>query len=233
MSAGEVLVALNRDRVLWEFPASQQSKIHLFTRFKRNLMQIRLEKPRWTIREMQLPGLESVTLVVVHLPDKGQASNASQFSLCCELATDIKSVESQVGHERTLVVGDFNMNPWEDGMLAANGLHAETTRAIAGKRTRLISEQEHRYFYNPMWNFFGDATRGPAGTYFFRRAEMVRMSWNIFDQVLLRPTLLPYFETEELEILAGDGKRSFLTRSGTPTTQQSSDHLPILFKLNL
>ena len=233
MSAGALLVSLNRDATQWSFPASTGSKLQLLTRFSRAFVRSLLERPRWTIREMQLPGVPPVNIVLVHLPDKGRASDASQFALCCDLARDIKSIEEQVGHQRTLVVGDFNMNPFEDGMLSANGLHAETTRAIAGKLSRRVNEQEHRYFYNPMWNFFGDATRGPAGTYYFRRAEMVRMSWNMFDQVLLRPALFSHFAIADLEILEGDGERSFLTRSGTPTTQSGSDHLPVLFKLNL
>lgn len=63
---------------------------------------------------------------------------------------------------------------------------------------------------------------------------MVRFSWNMFDQVLIRPELLPYFRTKELEILTGDGETSFLTaRSGVPGAQNGSDHLPIVFKLNL
>ena len=233
LSPGGMLVSLNRDGGEWEFPFSTREKIQVFTRFNLRLLGARLEEPRWTIRELKLPGLASVILAIVHLHDKRNWSDSSQSAACYDLARDIKNVEERTGHHRTLVVGDFNMNPFETGMLAANGLHAEMTRSIAGKVERVVDEKTHRYFYNPMWNLLGDATRGPAGTYFYQGSEPVRMSWNMFDQVLVRPELFPFLRTEELEILTGDGQASFLTSQGTPTKQRGSDHLPVLFKLNL
>ena len=233
LSAGQMLRSLNRNGGGWQFPFSAREKIQVYTRFERNLLEARLEEPRWTIRELILPGLPAVVVAVVHLHDKRNWNDASQSAACYDLARDIQNVETRVGHNRTLLVGDFNMNPFETGMIAANGLHAETTRRIAGKIGRVVDEKTHRYFYNPMWNLFGDATRGPAGTYFYRGSEMVKLSWNMFDQVLIRPALLPFLVTEELEILTDDWQQSFLTAQGTPTTRRGSDHLPILFKLNL
>ena len=233
MSPGEVLVGLNAAPQGWEFPFSEREKIRVFTRFQSGLLEARLEEPRWTIRELLLPGLPSAIVAIVHLHDKRNWNDSSQNAACYDLARDVGNVESRCGHRRTLVVGDFNMNPFETGMLAANGLHAETTRFTAAKMERVVDEKTHRYFYNPMWNLFGDATRGPAGTYHYQSSELVRMSWNMFDQVLLRPNLLPFFVTEELEILTKDGEHSFLTAQGRPKSNSVSDHLPILFKLNL
>lgn len=233
MSAGTMLVSLNRHDGGWQFPFSERNKIQVYTRFNGQLLEARLEAPRWTIRELLLPGLPSIVVAVVHLHDKRNWNDASQSAACYGLARDIENVEARVGHHRTLVVGDFNMNPFETGIIAGNGLHAESTRRIAGKVGRVVDEETQRYFYNPMWNFFGDETRGPAGTYYYRGTEMVRMPWNMFDQVLIRPELFPYFVTGELEILTEDGQSSFLTAQGTPTTRRGSDHLPILFKLNL
>ena len=231
--AGQMLRSLNRDGGGWQFPFSAREKIQVYTRFERNLLEARLEEPRWTIRELLLPGLPAVIVAVVHLHDKRNWNDASQSAACYDLARDIANVEERVGHHRTLLVGDFNMNPFETGMIAANGLHAETTRRIAGKIGRVVDEKFYRYFYNPMWNLFGDATRGPAGTYYYRGSEMVRTPWNMFDQVLMRPELLAFFKAEELEILTGDGQQSFLTAQNTPTTRRGSDHLPITFRLNL
>jgi hypothetical protein len=84
-----------------------------------------------------------------------------------------------------------------------------------------------------MWGYFGDVTGSPAGTYYYERAEQTMYFWNIFDQVLLRPDLLPYFRSEDLQILTGDGRSSFLSAKGLPDNSIASDHLPVLFKLHL
>ena len=232
----QVLAALNRGGGAWTFAApfvaAVDAKVMVFVRFESKFTVEQLGAARWTIREIRRPQLPSLTLVVVHLPSKWNADDQSQAFGCAELAQAIRAAETRVGHTRTLVVGDFNMNPFESGMLAANGLHAEASRRVALTGSRVVEGERYPFFYNPMWNFWGDETRGPGGTYFYRNSNRVRLSWNIFDQVLLRPALLPFFEVSQLEILSGDGERSFLTRSGTPTTRDGSDHLPITFRLN-
>ena len=231
----QILSALNRDTKNWQWAAPflslEPQKISIFTRFDTKQLAPRLDSPRWTIRELRWPGLPPIVVAGVHLPSKWNVSDESQAFYCVELAGDIRAVEAQVGHGRTLVVGDFNMNPFEQGMLAANGLHGEASRRVAAGGSRKVEGHSYPFFYNPMWNFFGDAGRGPGGTYFWRNAQLVRLGWNIFDQVLLRPDLLPFFDTARLEILSGDGEISFLTRAGTPTTRAGSDHLPIKFAI--
>ena len=82
-----------------------------------------------------------------------------------------------------------------------------------------------------MWGQFGDLTQGAAGTYYEHRTEHVSYFWNMFDQVLLRPELLPYFQNENLNILTHDGEMSLVSDSGLPDDTLASDHLPILFSL--
>jgi hypothetical protein len=54
----------------------------------------------------------------------------------------------------------------------------------------------------------------------------------MFDQVLIRPDLLDYFDIQDLRILTSDGDTNFLSRNGIPR-KEISDHLPLIFKLNL
>jgi endonuclease/exonuclease/phosphatase family metal-dependent hydrolase len=238
-SPAAVLELLNREETRYHFPetfALESEKVHVFTRFSGELLEPRLDHSgsRWTIRQLFLPGVLDVLVVAVHLPSKVNWDDQSQSSLCTLLAEDVRRIENSVGHQRTIIMGDFNMNPFEAGMIGAFGLHAESTRAKANIGSRSVHGRDYPFFYNPMWNFFGDSTRGPAGTFHFSSSKPVRMSWNMFDQILVRPELLPFFNTDQLEILTGDGEDSFLTtRSGVPGANNSSDHLPLVFKLNL
>ncbi|MBL8205931.1 MAG: hypothetical protein JNM09_16975 [Blastocatellia bacterium] len=84
-----------------------------------------------------------------------------------------------------------------------------------------------------MWGFFGDGSEGPAGTYYYRHSGHVSYFWNIFDQVLIRPDLLPSFRNSDLAVLTDDGDESLLTSHGLPDVAGASDHLPLLFKLDI
>ena len=84
-----------------------------------------------------------------------------------------------------------------------------------------------------MWNHFGNFPSPPAGTYFYDSSTQINYYWNMFDQVMIRPDLLEYFHDEKLQILTSAGSTHLLNTSGRPDQQVASDHLPIMFELNL
>src|SRR6266851_361992 len=130
----------------------------------------------------------------------------------------LANAEEAVNHNRTLLVGDLNMNPYEDGVVATRGLHAVMTREIARRPLRRVKFESNRYFYNPMWSHFGEKDAGHAGTYYYASPKTRADFWNIYDQVLLRSDLLPSFRNEDLEILHKDDETnvSFVTQEGYP-----------------
>ena len=105
------------------------------------------------------------------------------------------------------------------------------SRRIAGRGARKLAKQDYRFFYNPSWNHFGDQTRGPAGTHYYAPSNPIQFFWNHFDQLLLRPSLLPYFR-DDFTVLDRCGERSLLNQHGHPNQAFGSDHLPILFRLH-
>jgi hypothetical protein len=232
----QLLFELNQKEVRYHYEPdriinqNENDKIHIFTRFSSEFIRPIFESDRLTIRRLRLPIHKEILLAVTHFPSKLHWSNESQFSHCFKLANSIKMIESQVGHSKTVLIGDLNMNPFENGVICADGLHAVMTRQLAAKKKRVIQDEEYPFFYNPMWSFFGDGSPGPAGTYYYKKAEPCVYFWNIFDQVLIRPELLDSFKNEDLKIIDSDGSRSFLSAKGLPTV---SDHLPIFFRLNL
>jgi hypothetical protein len=237
IESGILLRALNqsRDNISQYYYARSEGceKIKIFTRFTHELIRPVYEEVRVTIRHLKLPDLTDILIAVNHFPSKLHWCDDSQSSECTELARKIRDAENQVGHSRTVLVGDFNMNPFESGVVSANGLHAVMSRYIAKERTRIVNKREYPFFYNPMWSLFGDMSPGPPGTYYLRKSVQKVFFWNIFDQVLIRPDLLDLFSNEELKILDSDGNVPFLSSRGVPNVKAVSDHLPILFKLNL
>ncbi len=55
----------------------------------------------------------------------------------------------------------------------------------------------------------------------------------MFDQVLIRPDLLDFFQIDSLKIITEINGISLLSDFGRPNKSKGSDHLPILFSLNL
>lgn len=138
--------------------------------------------PIWSVEAGQPPG---ILLAVAHLVDRRIASTNEQAMLAVELGKEIVRVETSIGHERTILVGDLNMNPFEDGVTGSLGLHAVMTRKIAERRSRTVQGTERKFFYNPMWGLLGDQTIGAPGTFYHRKPGVIDVFWHMVDQVLL------------------------------------------------
>jgi hypothetical protein len=228
----DVLAALNVDEAAYSYaPSIGNSKIHMYVRFSEDLVEPVFETDRLTIRRVRLPNLPTFLLAAAHFPAKNNWSDASQTAECIVIASDIRATEDREGHRRTVLVGDLNMNPFEDGLVEAVGLHGVSTKALAAQKSREIQGREYPFFYNPMWGTLGDHSPGPPGTYYHRRSEHRVYFWNAFDQVLIRPEMLDHFQSSSLKILDEFGGISLSRPSGVPNATENSDHYPIVFSL--
>ena len=186
-----------------------------------------------TVRAVRPPVGPDFTLIAVHLRSKLYQHPADQPFAAARLGRLIDRMESRAGHRRTVVVGDLNMDPFESGVVAADGLHAVMTRSIALKLRRQVEGEDRHFLYNPMWNHFGDRNPSPPGTYYLGPSGYTSYFWHMFDQVLVRPDLLPYLDDASVRILTQIGNTSLLTGEGVPDKNQYSDHLPLVFDLNV
>jgi hypothetical protein len=180
-----------------------------------------------------LPGSEEVLLIVVHLRSRLHCEAADKQNEGVRIGRRIRELEDKVGHHRTILVGDFNMNPFEEGMIGTEGLHSVMSNAVARKGSRKVQGQEYLFFYNPMWGRFGDGSPGPCGTYYHDKGKDSCYYWNMFDQVLLRPELLDRFDVNRLCVPVSAGTASLVKDDGRPDRAGASDHLPIVFEFDL
>jgi hypothetical protein len=125
------------------------------------------------------------------------------------------------------------MNPFEAGVVSAAGLNATMGRSLASRGHRAVQAKAYPFLYNPMWNHFGDHGKAVCGSYYYDAGEHVNYYWNIFDQVLVRPELLPRFPADGVRIVTETPSTSLLTDDGRPDKKVGSDHLPLLFHLDL
>ncbi len=129
---------------------------------------------------------------------------------------------------------DFNANPFESPVSSTGGMHAVSSRAIARGKPREILSHDYPYFYNPMWNLFGDEPLGSApATYYYRGSDPHELYWHMLDQVLVRPALLDRFDVGALKIVTAVDGVALTKAAGVPNRSQFSDHLPVVFGVDL
>jgi endonuclease/exonuclease/phosphatase (EEP) superfamily protein YafD len=184
----------------------------------------------WLGFRFRAPNGPELLVFAVHMWSKLRTTSEDRMQDAKELAEDVRQLEVQEGHARTLVVGDFNVNPFEVPLVWSSGLHAVPDRRAAEREVRTIHAREYALMYNPTWGVMGDRTPGPSGTYYRVASESVNYFWNTYDQVLMRPALAGHLT--ELRVLDSDGTESLLTASGIPDAANGSDHLPLLFRFD-
>jgi endonuclease/exonuclease/phosphatase family metal-dependent hydrolase len=210
-----------------------QERLRVFSSLPAKSVSKKFDTGGVSIRHVRPPVNDDFILVAVHLPSKLRWQEREQQDICPRIRNYIETVETQIGHQRTIVVGDLNMNPFEHGVVSSEGFHAVMTRRDAAKKSRTVMGEQRHFFYNPMWKHFGDCTDNTPGTCYFPRSTPLSYYWNMFDQVLVRPDLLNAFPDDGLSILTKTGESQLVDKNGRPDSKLSSDHLPILFRLDL
>lgn len=169
-------------------------------------------------------------LCCVHLNSKIFSGHEEYREILIEqIVNDIRNVEQELGTENTIVVGDFNLNPYDASFVNARYFHGLPVYADAKRKSRTVANKECYMFYNPMWNFLGDF-KEPYGTYYHGGSDAINTFWNIYDQVIIRPALKDRFVNESLKIITETETRFLLNNRGHPN-KKISDHLPIVFEI--
>ena len=176
----EILRELNRQNqsqyYFAQSPAKQTicEKILIFSKFEEKFIAPIEEKHRITARKLITPKYGNIILAVIHFPSKLHFSDIEQQSESSEIKHFIDAVELNEGHKRTIICGDFNMNPFEPGVVLTTGFHAVMEKQIAKKQKRTVSRNDYTFFYNPMWGFLGDLGRGAvSGTYYLAFVDFI------------------------------------------------------------
>lgn len=224
----ELLVNLDKDgHSFYHIPKIGCEKIDIITKYTPGKIEHSREASHYTIKKVPHESLGYHLIVFVHFASKLYDDPEDFIEAARIFKYDIEQAEKETSNNNTLVLGDFNMNPFERGMVTAAALHAISSRKIAQKYSRTVKDKTYDMFYNPMWNLFGDLEE-PPGTYYYNKSSQINYFWHMFDQVLIRPTLINNFDLRSLKILSHCGNIKLVNDKGIPNL---SDHLPIYFEL--
>jgi endonuclease/exonuclease/phosphatase family metal-dependent hydrolase len=192
-----------------------------------------IKKTRSAILAVTSPAFLPFLLVLVHGRDSRNSKIGTQTLVLRRIVNNVKWAEDWLGHKRTVVLGDFNANPFDEPILAADGLHAIMSKTEANRRVRKVADDPYEMFYRPMFRLIDQADDSPPATYFYGGSDTVEHFWHMLDQVVIRPDLIPYFESSSLRIMKRLGTVDLLDTSGRPNVAKSSDHLPLVFDIRL
>lgn len=175
---------------------------------------------------------ERYLIFALHLPSKYAQERSDLNMYTSQILREFEQLEEERRTEKTIVVGDFNMNPFDDGMVSALGFNAVMCPTIAKKQSKKVLHEDRKFFYNPMWHLMGNYFNQCKGTFYYSTATK-SYYWYTYDQVIIRPDLIDKFDINELKILSDINEKSLLTKNNLPNKKIISDHLPIKFKLEL
>lgn len=219
------------------YPISSGERFKVLARFHPMFMQhltLPVPSDRFDIWHLMLPLQEDVLLSVVHGLDKRNNSLSKQELFLQQVVEALSYFENKIGHNRSIVLGDFNANPFESPVASALGMNAVISQSIAQSEPRCMFNQSYPYFYNPMWNMYGDGRGSSApATYFYRGSDPHELYWHMLDQVLVRPSLLSRFDFSALDIVTAIQGSELTSAKGIPDRRRFSDHLPVVFGVNL
>ncbi len=189
---------------------------------------------RAILHEIVVSASGSTVLVVsAHLDSASNLSLATRNRYAEELAADIRGKEAILGHRRTLLVGDLNFDPYDQALTGAYHLNAVPSKIVAKKGKRRVRREELPFFYNPMWAHLSDVTGGLPGTYYRATRDVDCRYWNVLDHVLIRPELLPFWDDAALNVVTNIDDVGLLNKNDIPDRKKFSDHVPIIFSVNL
>lgn len=231
VKSNETLLAL-QEKVSRDFyiPAASPSSKERFHCFCRNSILDLSEVQagfRTSIRKLKC-GSHEALLALVHGVDPRNNDAETRQSDAQSLASDLSLIKEQQGTKKLVILGDFNMNPYDRGMNLAAGLNAMITKSCIARGSRTHQNKNYDFYYNPMWSLFGDNTAGPSGTVYDISGQG-SYGWSMFDQVLIHHSIVPLFH--DVKILDQAGELSLTDAKGRPDSKKSSDHLPILVRL--
>jgi len=225
VTSNEMLRAL-RQHVSVDFylpRATSERRFHCFCR-TRSLDASEVHSGfRTSVRDLKI-GHHRALLGLVHGVDTRNYDTETRQSFAQELSSEMRFVKQQQGTNKLLMIGDFNMNPYDRGMNLAVGMNAMMTRSCVRPGFRRFLGKDYELYYNPMWSLFGDNTEGPSGTV-YDTSNQGPYGWSMLDQVVINHSIVGIFE--EVRILTYAGSQPLMDDRGRPDASIASDHFPI------
>lgn len=172
-------------------------------------------------------------LHVVHLHSSLHLAESARYDKILNVSRVLKKIEDDLFRNeeyKSMIVGDFNLQPYSRGVSGIYGFNATMSACKAMKKSRIVDGETKYFYFNPVWKLMGD-NRNVQGTYYNNNDQQGKsIFWYSFDQLLIRPYFIEKFNWNYFDIVEQTKDFQFI-RHEVIDKHQYSDHLPLKFEI--
>lgn len=172
-------------------------------------------------------------LTVVHLSSAMHLEENARNKKAEIISNSLKKIEADFYYKeefKSIIVGDFNLQPYSEGIIGVYGFNATKSKEKALQIKRTIDGENHYFYFNPIWKLMGE-NKMVQGTYYNSSDQQLKsIYWYSFDEVLIRPYFIDKFNWDYFDIVEKTKSYNFLSHS-TIDKINYSDHLALKFEI--
>lgn len=197
------------------------NKILLIAKSNINVI-TRREQSRYILYSFIYNDLEYI-LCGTHLPANPTSDADARKNIIRELVIDIKELENNRKHKRSIVIGDFNANPFDTELIQKDCFNAVLFKDLILKSERITYHGKYyTRFYNPTLCYISEDEK-QYGSY-YNSNGISSLYWYLFDQVIVRKELAD--SIVNVQYLKKIGELGLINKKAP--NKSISDHLPLL-----
>ena len=141
----------------------------------------------------------------------------------------VHGYEQSLKIDKTIVVGDFNANPYDEELLLPNAFNAMLFKGILRARgSRTWHGKSYPFMYNPTVHWLSEDTE-TYGSHYYSSGDGTSPVWNCYDQALVSRTLMD--GVRSYSYLRRIGETDLIARRRPK--RKISDHLPLLVDIEM
>lgn len=172
--------------------------------------------------EMPEANEDEFIVACVHLPDKRNYPKMyARYNPLQHMVSQIMEIEKNRYWYKSIVIGDFNTEPYDDEMFLNDSMNSVLFRREMVPETVKSDGRNFRKFYNPILECLSEENN-QLGSYRLNKAP--GPIWHCLDQILFRKSLMDSFD--HMEYLRMIGQTSLMKQMNPDN--RYSDHLPLL-----
>lgn len=186
---------------------------------------VKQEQSRYSIYSVLYNDTEYL-IAGIHLQDRRSYPDpAIRIMTIQRLVNDIEKIERNISNNNTIVIGDFNANPYDPELLQMNAFNAVLFKdLIEQSATNVVAGIRYKRFYNPILNYISESTKTYGS--FRYSGGCSNPIWHCLDQIIVRKPLAN--SIIDLEYIKSINGKSLIKR--TNINSDISDHLPLFVK---
>lgn len=166
-------------------------------------------------------------IAAIHLQDcRNDPHGAARKETTRRIVADLREQERKSGCLDSVVIGDFNAQPFSDELIWPGMFNATLFKDVVGRiAVKRVDGYSYPFMYNPTLEFFSEAG-GNCGS-FYSASRPDTFYWHCLDQAIVSPSLAD--AVAEYVYVREIGGASLM--GPVAPNRSISDHLPLFIRI--